>query len=293
MHSYFLILIFIFVSVANSRADYTSFLIVEHPAQLTIFNNYEQFLEKKEKLPPFTPFQILDEEAYLSDNITPVIKAGWRGQVLLILKDQDGNAAGIENSGFNEMLRKCVLTGDTLVLQENKNVTVYQTRELLNEGSQQLRFAERIIRLFNNGRLFYIQRSRPQAGYGWIKRSDAALLNKAVQLTGGTENYLSEDTKSRVISLIESVNESYAKYFKFLNNLENRNLQAPLWQKADTDSLLIFTLSEKEIYGSLKSSTAELLSSLNLVLSGSGYTAVYDEEQGTIFIKLNNQMDGK
>jgi len=293
MHRFISIFIFLFAAVNSGFADYTSFLIVERPAELTIFNKYEQFLEDKEQLPALTPFRILDEEAFLSDNLTPVFKVNRHGQVLFILKDSDGNAAGLENSGFNEILRKCILAGDTLVLTENKNVTVYQTRDLKAEGSRQLQADEKIIRLFRNGRLYFIQRNRPHAGYGWIKRSEAAFMKKAVQQTGGTDKNLAEDTKRRITVLMESVNENYSKYFEFLNNLKNENRQAPRWRKTKSDSLLSFTLIGKEYFSSLKASNAELLSSINLVLSGSKYTVVYDEEQGAVFIKKKQSEKNK
>jgi len=284
MRTIHIILIIFLVFTKYSIADYTSFLIVERPVELTIFNKYEQFFENKDKLPAFAPFQIIEENSFLSDNLTPVMKVSLDGKAVYILKNNDGSPAGLENSGFNEILRKCILTGDTLIMPGNKNVTVYQTRELAAKGSRQLIIGERIIRLFRNGRLYYIQRSRPHAGYGWIKRTEAALLKKAVPKSGSAAKYLAEDTKRRISLLMESVNENYIKYFAFLNKLKNENRQAPQWQKTESDSLLSFTLSSKEYFSSLKLSNEELFSSINLILNGSKFSAGYDEELGTVFI---------
>lgn len=284
----YLLLATTYVLHAPANAASADFLLVKNPQILTVFNHFEQLLEEKQKtlFPPFSPFLVLKDNIFLGDGLTSVIKVEWQKHVFFIKKNTEKTIAGAEQGVDYELLPGCKIIGDTLQLAGPGKFFLYPRKKMREGEKQTVQQGERLIRLFEYKKFYYMQRTTPHSGYGWCKKKSARYLVKAPSLKTKKSLDLAPRQKEKIRALLANVNLTYQAYFKFFNRTKKKYFAAPRWEERDAPFRFYFNRSGQRF--NLESSTAVLLNKINLTLSGSGFSAFYNKEQSTIFIQKQN-----
>ena len=289
----YLLLATTYVLHAAANSASADFLLVKNPQTLTLFNHFEQLLEKKQKtlFPPFCPFLILEDNIFLGDGLTSVIKVEWQKRVFFIKKNKDKTIAGVEQGADYELLPGCKIIGDTLLFAGPGKFFLYARKKLRQEEKQSVQQGERLIRLFAYKKFYYMQRTAPPAAYGWCKKKSARYLEKAPSLKTKKSLELAPRQKEKIRALLANVNRTYEQYFKFFNRTKKKYFAAPLWEEREGPFRFYFDNSGEHF--NLESSTAVLVNMINLSLSGSGFSAFYDNKESTVFIRKSAELPEK
>src|SRR5664279_3226280 len=78
-----------------------TYIIVERPGNLLIYNAYQQTLSEHEKglLASFLPLQIIDEDGLLGDGVTGCITVEINGNRYFLVKDRDRQVLSLNKAG--------------------------------------------------------------------------------------------------------------------------------------------------------------------------------------------------
>ncbi|GEM_PF-6845712 len=253
----------------------SDFIIVENPAVLTIYNVYQQPLstKQKQKLGTFVPVQIIQENDFLGDGLTPVVKGIIAHKVVFIL----------QNEKKFDIYRHCKIFDDTLFAQR-KGLGIWRRLKgkkryiVLEKGN-------RFHRIFEWKRYFYglVLPSTPPL-YGWIKKPLTTKWKKLKAERKPVTTLLPTAIRNRLWQRITAANTDYRHFFTWINNSKKTKLPVPVWVQEQDKNELKFVLKPDSMSEHLSRSTAKLLEDLQGYLIGSPWKIFY--KKGVIRVKI-------
>lgn len=276
------ILLFISLLIMRTAANarIADFLIVENPAALTIYNQYQQPVNSDNDLVSrfFVPFEIINENDLLSDGITPVMEVRLFSQRFHILKTMEDEISGVDAAGSAQIFRNCAVHGDTIAVVLNN--AVYFSRSIAAQ-EQPLPEGTVLLRLFRKGDRYYVFDTSARQAFGWCRfKTDRAwepVKPEAKPASAG----ITADLRERLIARIQSINLLYARYFEHFNRRYNKRLPAPQWQVESGDDRIAFRMGNQKYAEQLSESSAVLRRELQNMLLG---TNLELQEQNNAFI---------
>ena len=113
IRTFLLVLFLISAALAWGVADY---LVVANPLSYTIFNQYMQPISESEQAGfiPYSPFQVIEKDFTLGDQITHAMKFIFQQKEYYLLKDENGTLTGEESKTGRQNFRGAEVLGDTI-----------------------------------------------------------------------------------------------------------------------------------------------------------------------------------
>lgn len=247
---------------ANGRA---SFVIVERPEALVIYNRYQQLLSENEKraLVPFLPINILDERTILSDGFTPCLKGDRKGDVVFLLRDESGSLAGERAAGRITYFRNATETHDTVECLAGA-ITLLDPAK-----SRRTRLASGTLarRIFVAQGLSYVEILGSREEYGWIDFRSLAKGRdwKSIEGTGVPRSEQLRKVIPPIKTKLNEVNEKLAELFKRLGSAASR---PPRWNAEEGPAQIMCTLESELPVEQFARSSQLLAKNLETILLG-------------------------
>ncbi len=270
------VLLFSFGLIIAQRAAPEEIWLIEHPANLSIFNRYEQRLTESEKthLRSNSPWRILDPHLVLSDQYTITVKAEFERNIYFLQTDDDGDLINQAAAGLIEKINPNSILSDTIRVSENGLILRHMTGIIDSLSSGTL-----LLRLFKYKQRFYVKNIDTQR-YGWIfeKNSDKWEIFHRPSTADAYEQFLFD----RIDRVIESYNLRLRKLFEYLNRNNQQQRAPPQWIRSRTQAYLKYTFQINTTDQPFRNSHAYLIRELSDLLYGTSYRV--DKENGELVI---------
>jgi len=223
----FVLLFLISTAIAQGRADY---FIIADPLDYTIYNKYEQPISESEKYDfvPYSPFQIIDKNVTLGDQITRALKFVFQQKMYYLLMAEDGKFTGEKSKTGRQTFHNADPIEDTVEAVGGGLAMVSGSGRIVEIAK-----GLRVIRVFRSGPRYYCAALGDRAAYGWSsleprsawrKNERGVTAKSSVKDTG-----LSETLQQRILARMTSANESYRTGFSHFNSLTGDGKVIPQW----------------------------------------------------------------
>jgi hypothetical protein len=216
------------VITAQNRVDY---FVIADPREYTIYNQYEQPVSESEKADfvPYSPFQIIDNDAMLGDRITRALTFVFQQKKYYLLKEENGKFMGEKSKAGRQAFRGVEPCNDTIeVLGNGLTMVSGAGRNVAIEKGR------RLIRVFRSGPRYYCAVFLDRTTYGWSSleprwawrkiEGDVNAQNSVIKDTG-----LSESLQRRILARCAAANESYKTCFSHFNEQTGDERSVPQW----------------------------------------------------------------
>ncbi len=282
---------FVFNIAAAQVEQRTDFLIIENPAELLIYNKYQQSVQLKDKLKfiSYIPLQILNEDELLSDQITPALKFKLQNEIYFLIKDNQGKIINRDSNGYNKIFKNCAIINDTVQILADRAVLISQT-PAWQPSSKNKRFYlkkdDYLLRLFKKKNAYYVLKLGNDVQYGWCqfrKNRSWRILEKDAD---GKNKLIPPYIREKITARIESANQTYSDYFKYFNQRLNRQKEIPRWVMEIEDNQIKCNLENDFYMQKLTESARYLIHDLENILLGTNIALNY--ENGVIIIQVKN-----
>ena len=216
-------------AIAQGGAD---FLVIPHPPDYTIYNEYQQPVSEQEKsgFVPYSPFQIIDHDMTLGDQITRALKFNFQQKMYYLLKDEDGKFTGEKSKTTLHVFRGTELFDDTIEIKGSGLAMV-------SEAGKNVAIARgnRFVRVFRSGPRYYCVALLDRTVYGWSSLEPRSAWRKiehggSERITALADTGLSEPLRERIIARFASANGSYKVFFSHFNSLTGDERAVPQWR---------------------------------------------------------------
>lgn len=279
-----LFLILPFIISAKQRAD---FMVVEAPLVFTIYDKYERLLKEsnKKRFIPYSPFQIINKNEILGDEITQTLKFKFEGSNYYVLKDDNGKLTST-TSTYKKEFRNCAIINDTIHIVKDKSFLIYEKYPSLGKRTY-LKKGDIVLRVFKYNGHYCLLNIGSNRIYGWnTLRSGTSwqLIKKEISKNKHT---ISQNIQEQITNKIKSINDSYTKYFNYFNNRTNSQKSIPEWKYETKGNIITITLSGAGSYAmQLNESSQYLVSDLENILLGISFSVEYETVIITISPKI-------
>lgn len=282
-----IILLFtLFTGIAyNQIAD---FLIVENPSELSIYNKYQQSISSQiqKQLALFVPFQIVEEDELLSDQISHASRVIFDDNMYFLIKDEEGDYIPDKNEYFR-IFRNCELLGDTIKVLRKRRVFIFSKPEYLTRKRQHIYLDENqyCIRIFKYRNLFYLKIPGDSTVFGWtqLPRSGWESCHESdIMLVTIPDNLI-----SRLKIRIDSANQDYENFFNYFNKKYDQKNVIPYWNLKISNYEIQGTLNDPSLASKLKYSNSYLMQDIDNIFLGSNFVLTFSDS--TFFINPRNR----
>ena len=228
----FAVLIF-FLPIAfesTTSATRAGYLIIEHPQQLVIYNQYQQRVSPSEKSAFLSnvPFRILNSNDVLGDGFTRCMKVELGGKNFFLEKDENGTLLGAEGAGARQQYNAAEVLEDTIEILRSDRL-VLSDMHLLRTADVEV--GARILRVFRLDGNVYGKLLGSNERYGWINLGDAASRDWRVAREFGLSV---SDQLQKILPQIEirlkEVNEKLNRLYEHFNKKSAQRRQPPQWE---------------------------------------------------------------
>jgi hypothetical protein len=266
-----------FVLAGAAISENAEYWIIENPAALVIYDQYEQRLNLNEKsaFMAFSAWQILSPSQLLSDQFTRVVKTRYDKQLYFLQLTEQDALVNREQCGKLEVIKNAIVLNDTIQIKNSGRFFLDngQSRQPLGEGLL-------LKRQFQSGQRIFVYDTGRQI-YGWL-------------LGGGFADYeiYHADTKTeaytsrlfqQVNRIFEHYNQRFVKLFDYLNQRSNQSRRPPQWVGNPSFSQRTYLMQPANYQSLFPQTQTYLLQELKDLLHGSKYTL--DAKAGAITIK--------
>jgi hypothetical protein len=260
-------------SFAQTSADY--FLIAD-PQHYTVYDQYQQPLSAADMslFAPYAPFQIMERDVVLGDQITHALKFMFRQRTFYLLKDDEHRFIGEKNKTDRQSFNGCAVLEDTVdVVGNGLSVTTGAGK------SFRVAKGERLNRVFRNGQRYYVAAIGEHTRYGWSSLEPKSAWRKSasrvVAETGNDISGFSETLKQRILNRFSVANESYKACFSHFNTLTRDEKVVPQWRCECSGFRIRCELSGPYSTGDqLLESSQYLAQDIENILVGTGFGVV-------------------
>lgn len=254
------------------QGERATFILIERPSTLLLYNQYEQRLsaDEKSRLAAFAPMRIIESKGLLSDGFTPCMKVEMEGTVFFIQTDGRGKPVTTSSAGRIRLYKNVAVLDDVIRLHSPKGTAF----SLPNNKRSTLVRGTVLNRYFADGSQVYV---RPVDGssYGWIQLdpgSKYSLWSEVMPASSGP------GLPRRVIAKIESrlaeVNRDLRTLYALFNTESGRGLPVPEWRIKTANDSLICSLVRDSSEGAFAASTHLLAKDFEAFLIGTDLTMV-------------------
>lgn len=213
---------------AQPRGDV---FIVERPAALSLFNQYQQRFSADERtvLESFTPFLIVNENDVLGDGFTECIRAELGGRPVFLLKE-DGELVGREAAGRIQRLRDVRMLHDTIEIRTSR-IDLYDP---LQRSRRNAKSGNLFVRVLRDGGKTYVRGLG--GGYSWLNLDPSGegrdwVIVKEIKSSRGEQL---RTALPRVQGRVQETNEKLSELFERLRKQGGGTTQAPQWRVRET-----------------------------------------------------------
>ena len=226
----FVLLFLIIAAIAQGRADY---LIIADPLDYTIYNQYEQPISESEKYDfvSYAPFQIIDKNVTLGDQITRALKFVFQQKMYYLLMAEDGKFAGEKSKTGRQTFHNAEPIEDTIEVVGGGLAMVSGSGRIVEIAK-----GLRVVRVFRSGPRYYCAAPGDRAAYGWSSLEPRSAWRKNERVVPAKSSVkdtgLSETLQQRILALITSANELYRTCFSHFNSLTGDEKVIPQWRCA-------------------------------------------------------------
>ena len=282
-----LFLFFIFIS-GFAYSQTADFLVVENPAALTIYNKYQQSIsdQMQNQLVPFTPFQIIEKDELLTDQISHASRVLFEDNIYFILMDEEDNYITDKNE-YVKLFKNCELLGDTIKIIRNNRVSIFSKPEYYNRMHQHSYLEENqyCLRMFRYKNLYYLKIPGDSVIYGWTQ-----LPRNGWEISHDSRaglDIIPENLLSRLKIRIDAANQDYENFFGYFNKKYNMDDKIPYWNLDVSDYEIQGALNDPALAGHLTNSNRYLMQDIDNIFLGSNFTLLYTDS--TFEVKPGNR----
>jgi hypothetical protein len=257
IRTFLLVLFLISAALAGGVADY---LVVANPLSYTIFNQYMQPISESEQAGfiPYSPFQVIEKDLTLGDQITRAMKFIFQQKEYYLLKDENGTLTGEESKTGRQNFRGAEVLGDTiealahgLTIADGKGKRVAIAR------------GTRIARIFRSGPRSYCRTLDERPFYGWCTLGQGGSWkrvegNDPVHMSA-IDTGLAENLRQRILARLTSANGSYRALFSHFNSLGSDEKTVPQWHCESSNGRMTCRLAGSRFSGDELSESSKCL----------------------------------
>lgn len=235
-----IIILSIFIVSFVYAQSVRDFVLIENPAQLTIYNKFKQPITEKEKslFASFKPLQIVKKSGVFNDGVRGYMEIELNNSIFYIVKLNDGDYYNKNASGEWFFYEDSKTFYDTIKIEKRTeyfNAKKNKTGILEND--------ELLVRIFENNKELYCKVIKSNK-YVWIKNTkeiDFSIINNKRK----TNKDINGEIKNKISQKFLESNALMEKLFNYFNKETNKNNKAPKW---------VVSYSKKEITATLANS---------------------------------------
>jgi hypothetical protein len=216
-------------AIAQGAAD---FIVIPDPLDYTIYNQYQQPVSEQEKagFVPYSPFQIIDHDMMLGDQITRALKFDFQQKMFYLLKDENGKFTGEKSKTGHRVFHGAEPFEDTIEVQ-GKGLA------MVSGAGRNVAMATgtRLVRVFRSGPRYYCAALLDRTIYGWSSLEPRSAWRKiehgdSEKIAALRDTGLSEPLRKRILARFASANASYKVFFLHFNSLTGDERAVPQWR---------------------------------------------------------------
>ncbi|MBM3264154.1 MAG: hypothetical protein FJY97_12120 [candidate division Zixibacteria bacterium] len=261
--------------------DRVDLLLIERPLALRIYNRYQQAVTQMDAavLRAFTPLEIVQNDAVLSDDFTHAMTVRTGGKLFHLLKDGRNRLIDEPNAGRMTTLPRCTVLSDTLRLLTG--MTLFPTPSGLGAGVS-ITTGTLVRRFYRYEERDYVE---SPGGFGWA-RFDAAGRGKTWEASGRNPSGASvtpEALRRDIARLLDTTNRAMHSLFEQLNRRSGQNLTAPTWGMTFENGAIRCALADPAHIERFEQSARYLINDIDALARPAGYTLTY--ETGAILLR--------
>lgn len=248
-----------------------TFLVIERPGNLVIYNEYQQTLSAKDRgaLIPYVPMQVVSSRTLLGDGITGCMKVEIGGSAYFLLLEDEGRLAGESRAGTLRSYSGAQPVTDTVVVMRGGSL------EFESAGTTAAAFlpaGERLKQCFRHAARTYVLRLTSQPVYGWVtlKEGDENRLwkiDRGIPIAG---SIISGGVRDSVAARVAGVNNIIARLFDYFNRSATRPQPVPHWTVESTESAITCVFETAGSPEAYRESTHFFARELESLVLGSG-----------------------
>jgi hypothetical protein len=266
LQQYFILFLLIgLLSGQEARDKRSTFWIIENPAALVLFNQYEQRITEHEKnvLPDHSAWRIIDKDYVFSDQFTRTVKTSLNRNTYFIQIDEEGTPVNKELSGSIEIIKNVRIQSDTVRIITDDRLSLKHGTTTTSLSTGML-----IERLFQYRRKTF-GRDISRNISGWIVGNGPA--NWEIYIPDNSDLALEKQLFDRVDHIMTSFNKRIDNLFAFLNNRYGFSNLSPQWNIERSEAYLKYTLTPRSYMKQFTQSQSYLVQELSDLLYGSNY----------------------
>jgi hypothetical protein len=282
----------ILLSGSQTLAQKADYLIAENPADLVIYNKYQQRLSGQvlDQFSAYTPFRIVEQDELLSDQISRASRVEYNNRILFILKDDENHYLQKNETGYIKIFNNCKMINDTIKITADHRINLFSRPEFQYRKSEQqpLEKDQLCIRIFQHKQLYFIKVSGKNPVFGWTQLAGRpgwdVVKTDEIRLTSIPDKLI-----FRLRIKIESVNREYQNFFSYFNRKYNQNKIIPKWELEISDHEISGKLNDPKIAGQLQNSSRYLMQDIDNIFLGSELSVAYSDSAFTIRLENKRQ----
>jgi hypothetical protein len=222
--------VFLLSSCLFSLQERADFLVFKDPSGLSLLDKYQERLSKKAMAAfvPLCPLRIIDTAVLLSDQITPALKFGFKGEIFFLLKDGKSGFVGDKGATNWKSFKGCPMTGDTVEIVKDKVISF--SREFPPAGGKEfLRKGETVVRLFQVRNQYGILKQVPGARYGFSGPMPAGAWLAIKKTEVRVDVSIDAGEYHKIAERLAAANASYRAFFNRFNQITGEARSTPSW----------------------------------------------------------------
>ncbi len=275
---------------AQTPGESADFLIVENPANLRIYNKFEQqisYADQAKTFLPFQPLRVIAKDAFLSDNFTPCLKIRLDRDIFYIIKTDAGRLENSAQSGEQIFIENATVLNDTVEVLRDQQLFIAQIADGTKIPDSRKHFLAKgmlVQQVFRKKNRIFIAILDNPARYGWsnISRRQENLLWRRFRNLKPADELPAVDSFPGILhetrQKIAEVNELLARLFGYFNQKTGMKKSPPQWEVIAENrkircKLRNLPVSDSEANPFAESTRYLLLALENIALRG-GYEVV-------------------
>jgi hypothetical protein len=202
-------------------------LLAKRPDRFVVYNKYQQHLSSAEAatLPPFVPIFVVREKDLLGDGITPCATVDIQGKRLYLLRDPDGELAGIQDAGPVQIVHGVEALHDTIVLRGERAIVspdpADRRQYILDSGTV-------LVRAFRDGSRTFVGSTTSNPLFGWITLPPGEIGKTWVKrVTSPVQTLTIKEAMRRLLPAVSSANAALRSMYAHLRGNNRQPQIAP------------------------------------------------------------------
>lgn len=283
----FVIVLLISIAFTGYPQSPVDVLIVGNPRAYSILNRYEEPLTSVQlnNFLPYSPLEIVKEEATLGDGITSALKCIFNNEVFYLLRDDEGKLIGDNKNPYKQRFTKVQRVQDTVLVVQSKALLSAQQYPAAGARSYLSRDAQ-CLRLYKYNGYYYVKSTGADTHFGWCQFPQDGSWKKVVCSIPKEDKIISTALQGRILARIDAANKAYEQFFMYFTTVTGQQKSIPQWRCTAGDDRISCTLTGPYAKtDQLEESTRYLLQDLENMIIGKPFEMEYQQRQITIMVR--------